>query len=75
MMLNDNCKISYGAWNSSCVQKLLKISHEITKISVLAGNSYGIVPLYTSMRLSSHEKGCLFWDFQVYYCGKARVRL
>ena len=38
----------------------LKISHEITKISVLAGNSCGIVPLYMSMRLSSQEKGYLF---------------
>ena len=34
----------------------LKISHEITKISVLAGNSYGIVPLYMFMRLSSQKK-------------------
>ena len=53
----------------------LIISHEITKISVLAGNSYEIVPLYMSMRLSSQGKGCLFWDFQVHYYGKARVRL
>ena len=30
----------------------LKISHEITKTSVIAGISFGIVPLHMSMRLS-----------------------
>ena len=59
MMLNDNCKINYGALvlgTAPVPGNYLKISHEITNISVLAGSLWDstIVPVY------------LFWDYQVH---------
>ena len=45
----------------------LKISHEITTISELAGSLWDstTVPVYEYVK-SRNKYGCIFWDFQVH---------
>ena len=78
MMFSDNCRINYSAWNSSCVQKLFfnfkkKMSHEITKVSVLASSLWDstIIPEYEIIK----SRIRLFILGFPSACGKARVRL